>query len=753
MYMKISFINKILGLALILLVGNNKFMCAQRNSKGKETKIYSDSELRKIDSILNGIPIKRQEIHERIKDQVARIDRLDGNTDGQVTNYRGHEVDLSITNNIIRRAYSLKAFIENATFEPSNENMEHNTKVKYLRQIQENLVAFADKARSGKFDITQYSSMFNELEGIIIANKEGNLKQYVSTHATMGLYQNRELFRNDTSILNALIDSMCYKYPEAMESRLREVYKFKGAGAIITHISKRSALEIMNFATSTGIEAIAVANCTDPKVMAISKMANGTQNPYKAMSFLNDFMEGKRTLQEINEITSNPEKYFKGLVNIRQQNLDQTSYVVNRDLKIASGDYVRQINELHDETAEVRFKCLNALNETELYYLATLCNDEIYTSSFLGVFKRIMGKLETRTGFDYLQNLKMDTFRTFIRMCANYNTLDPFLASMPSEKQNELMNSFVSGLGSKAQINLSGATDVADAFGSISDEKLIDFLQSRVQHEYEYNYNANNIEGVKVYFILFSLLSSKNPNSNDSVFDATMTTKLKLPPIIKMPYQNLVDTINNSITENMFFYGDEDGIGGFNGFMGRSRNSGQWIIDESNKYWVVFTAKNSKAPFKLYANKPLKEPEDEVAQKELAEYLVAQNITPTLIVHRGHSYHLQSTINAINEDHKVIILGSCGGYHNLSTILTRCPDGQITSSKQVGKGTINNRIIEEVNATIMRGEDLMWPQITSNLDKVFTSADREEWNDYVFPHKNLGALFLKAYKSLSENKL
>jgi hypothetical protein len=726
---------------------------AQRNGRNKESKVYTDSELRKIDTVIGAIPINRQEMHERIKDQVARIDRLDGITDGQVKDYRGYETDLIITNNIVRRAYSLKAFIENTTFDAENKGMDHNTKIRYLRQIQENLSAFADQARSGKFDAKLYSGMFDDLEGIIIANKEGNLKQYVASHATMGMYYNRDLFKTDTSILNTLVDSICYKYPAIMESKLREVYKYKGSGAIIAHIAKRSSLEVMNFATSTGVESIAVANSTDPKVKAIYNMAKGTKNPYKAISFLQDYLDGKRTLSDINEITSNPEKYFKSLVALRQSHLENTTYVVNRDLRIAAGDYVRVINELHDETAEVRFKCLEPLNEKELYYLATLCNDEIYTSSFLGVFKRIMEKLGTRTGYDYMQQLQMDTFRTFVRMCANYNTLDPFLASMPAEKQNELMNSFVSGLGDKKEINLSGATDVADAFGSISDKNLVDFLGKQVTSEYEKNYNGNNIEGVKVYFILYSLLSSKDTNSNDSLFDATMTTKLKLPPIIKMPYTKLIDTLTNSITENMFFYGDEDGIGGFNGFMGRSRNSGQWTIDESNKYWVVFTAKNSKVPFKLYANKPLKEPEDEVAQKNLADYLVKQNITPSLIVHRGHSYHLQSTIDAINEDHKVIILGSCGGYHNLSTILARCPDGQITSSKQVGKGTINNRIIEEVNSNIMKGNDLVWPTITNNLDKVFTSADREEWNDYVFPHKNLGALFLKAYKSLSENKL
>ncbi len=744
-----SNLKNLLIACLIFLCSSNIY--AQRN-KNKVAKTYSQEDLLKIDTIINPIPINRQAIHERIMDQVTRIDMLDGNVDGQMKGFRGYENDLLITNKIMRRAYSLKAFVENNTFE-TEARLEQNTKLRYLRQIQENCEAFATQGRTGRFNLNQYTEMFDLLEGIMLASQKGTLKEYIGANATLGMYQNRDLFKGDTSIYNLLIDSLCYKYPNEMEPKLREVYTYRGAGAIIANIAKRSALEVMNFATSTGPESVAVARCEDPKVKAIYEIAKGTRKPYKAISFLKDYLAGNRSLAEIDDITNNPEKYFKSLVDVRQTNLKNTSYVVNRDLKIAAMDYVREINELHDKTDEVRFKCLGPLDEKQLFYLATLCNDEIYTSSFLGVFKRIMAKLDTRTGFDYLQSLQMDTFRTFVRMCANYNTLDPFLASMPQEKRNDLMYSFVSGLGADNSVDLSGATDVADAVGSISDTALIAFLQRKVTDEYEKNYNTNNNEAVKAYFILYSLLNSKNPNSNDSIFDAVMTNKLKLPPIIKMPFKQLIDTNYNTITENMFFYGDEDGIGGYNGFMGRSRGSGQWTIDESNKYWVVLTAKKSVVPFKLYANKPLKEPEDEVAQKYLAEYLIQQNINPSVIVHRGHSYHLNSTIDAINPDHKVIILGSCGGYHNLSTILNKCPDGQITSSKQTGKGTINNRIIEEVNSTIMDGKDIVWPDVTGSLDKVFTKADREEWNDYVFPHKNLGALFLKAYKSLNENNL
>jgi hypothetical protein len=54
----------------------------------------------------------------------------------------------------------------------------------------------------------------------------------------------------------------------------------------------------------------------------------------------------------------------------------------------------------------------------------------------------------------------------------------------------------------------------------------------------------------------------------------------------------------------------------------------------------------------------------------------------------------------------------------------------------------------------MNGQDVNWVENWIQLDKLFkTPIERDLYNDYVPPHKNLGALFLKAFKSLKQNQL
>ncbi len=148
---------------------------------------------------------------------------------------------------------------------------------------------------------------------------------------------------------------------------------------------------------------------------------------------------------------------------------------------------------------------------------------------------------------------------------------------------------------------------------------------------------------------------------------------------------------------------------------------------------------------------PLEEPEDEVAVAKLCEYMAANNIHPTVLVHRGHSYHLPLTIDRISKENKIVVLGSCGGYHNLSTVLEKAPGANIISSKQTGAMSINEPIIKTINDQISAGQDINWITTWAGLNVHFDQVRgpyKEMFSDYVPPHKNLGAIFIKAYRRL-----
>jgi hypothetical protein len=725
---------------------------AQKNKK-------NPTDIRKIDTLLQPIPNNRQLFHIKIDDELQRVDYLDGKYDDKVANYRGEKTDVVINNDILRRAKALANFVENETF-AEDAPLNNNTKIRYLRVIETDLKEFSEDMYDGQANVEYYKDMFDGLEDMMVANKQGKLKEYVKMHANMSVYLNRSLIENDKELMNILMDSMCYKYPDMMEGKLASIAQYDGACAVMAYMAKKSINRVMSSATSTNYERDIVRRCNDPLVKAINAIATKTkkEEQFNALLFIGEYMAGRKTIEEIQDLVSTPEKYYKSLVKLRLDNNESSAYVTDIKLRQEGLFFVREINRLHNENSpKIRYASLDNLSPKELYYLAVLCNEEIYTSSFVkGVYPRLVERMKPNTGDEFLQTVNMDKFRTFVRMCANYNLLDSFLYTMSEPSRNTLMTSFVEGLGDRQEINMEGAVDVADAFGSINDPKLIGFLQDKVRSEYEKNYSANNKDGLVVYFILYSLFTSKTEGNDDSTFNSVMTNKLKMPPINKMPFNRLVSENSGKVYEQVFFYGDEDGRASYGNFKNFITKSGLYKMDESNEWYTKVTAINSKVPFEIYANKPLDEEKelDEKAQLFLANYLVEQNIHPSIIVHRGHSYHLPTTISNISDDNKVVILGSCGGYHNLATILERSADAQMVSSKQVGAMAVNDPIIREVNDAVMNGRDVNWVDIWRKLElEMKTPTEKDLFNDYVPPHKNLGALFLKAFKSLKENQM
>ena len=195
----------------------------------------------------------------------------------------------------------------------------------------------------------------------------------------------------------------------------------------------------------------------------------------------------------------------------------------------------------------------------------------------------------------------------------------------------------------------------------------------------------------------------------------------------------------------MFFYGDKDGNESYANFISLFPNS-EWKI-QKNAEWVEIKSTKGK-PVWIYANLPLDYEKglDSVAQFHLGEYLDKRNLKPTITIHRGHSYWVGSTIRNLPPSSKIVILGSCGGYHNLDDVLKTCPDAHIISSNEVGTKLINDPILKEINDNLKEGHNIEWINMWKELGAKFPTGDaKERFDNYIPPYKNLGALFIKAY--------
>jgi hypothetical protein len=105
-------------------------------------------------------------------------------------------------------------------------------------------------------------------------------------------------------------------------------------------------------------------------------------------------------------------------------------------------------------------------------------------------------------------------------------------------------------------------------------------------------------------------------------------------------------------------------------------------------------------------------------------------------------------------DAKIVVLGSCGGFKNLSNIIEVNPDAHIISTKEIGAGDINRPILNYLNQTFESGKTLVWKNMWASLTKLFaadpSSSIRDSWENYIPPYKNLGAIFLKGYNNMAQ---
>lgn len=373
--------------------------------------------------------------------------------------------------------------------------------------------------------------------------------------------------------------------------------------------------------------------------------------------------------------------------------------------------------------------------------------DEIYTSSYVHCYERLLQLMPPKfEGDSLLLHVNFDYFKKFIKMAANYNKLDDFLASMPDKNSAVLMRGFVANLDQRE--NLEDAVDVADAYSSIVNPQLRKSILNYVEDNEQKAQANQNKRGQVIYGLLNTIFKSANDAG-----DTDLTAQIGIPSIYEVSNNSLKDD-QGRIVQQVFFYGDEDGKTFYPRFV-NSFPAADWTLTNKAE-WIEI--KSRKGNVIIFANKPLDSDKnlDDSAQVHLATYYKSLGMHPSIVVHRGHSYWLPGTIERMPEKAKVVILGSCGGYKNLSEILEISPEAHIISTKETGAGDINRPILDYVNQTLITGKPLAWRPMWTNLTNYFSIPSnrglKESWDDYVPPYKNLGAIFIKGYnKQMGDN--
>jgi hypothetical protein len=700
----------------------------------------------KQDTLMHPIPIWRASFHDRIDKEQLAADGADGKTDTFITFKADTTISDTLTQALLYNVDAMQVLIENMPPEGRDSLTQNQQKIRYLRAVWEMLRSYNNDPTP---DPAFYIALADNMDSMLVAINKHKLMDFARAYPNVyTLYNSKGLFENPSPERAYVYEQMGKSDPVMMIKRLPEYAADTFAGDIIAAAARQAPDVVFDYATSSNIRIkSAVYRTDDPLVQAIVKIASDSKSPPKIFPFLSDVYYRRSTVAQLDSIAAQPNLYFEQLVRLKMENDSIGRRLYNQEIAYRALTYfVRPMNELHEEKDEVRFRCIDSLPPVSLYYIMVYGQDEIYTSSFLGTFRRMMERMAPMKGNQLIDTLHYDRFRTFIRMCAGYNTLSDFLATMDDTAKDGLMTRFIGGLDQGKENELEDAVDVADAFGSIRDSALSEFLEKKVKKNYERSYTEQSKKGMIVYSLLARLFEGNKVSGNDTGA-SVISSRLHIPPINKVLFSSLAND-SGIVYQQVFFFGDKDGQDSYNSYMAEFKNDNKWKIQEQ-KYWTVLSSVTGRK-IVIYANLPLDEPADEDAQDSLCKYLKDSGIHATIMIHRGHSYHLPATLAKLDTNVKIVILGSCGGYHNLALVLDHAPDAHIISSKQTGVRAVNEPIIRALDERLLAGADIDWIAMWQELDEYFLKKpdEQDKFSDYVPPYKNLGAIFIKAYRRM-----
>jgi hypothetical protein len=519
-------------------------------------------------------------------------------------------------------------------------------------------------------------------------------------------------------------------YPFEVLNKFKNLAFTPLGSEIITNLAKVDPASIKQYLGSNHLIERSLKSNRDSVIQLIIQLYQMYGVQSKSYALIDLIWHKKLTFQQAENITKNEALFYKTLIDLRKNKSILASYTVDKEIETIAMSRVVEINLRHDDSEPFRFAPINNDNAYEIYTSIVYSAEEVFTSSFLGMYKRLNEKRKEPSGYAFLEQLNFNKFRVFLKQCAGYNKIDDFLLTMNDSQQNALITMFVSGLYQYGG-DLGPAVDVADTYGSLENEKVKAIFVKTIKRELRKCIQDQNEHGTKIYGLLYKLTGG-NPNEYTSNYVFNI-------PALDRVYSS--DLFKNDIhIQQHFFFDDEDGETAFNHWLGLYPVS---LYKKEDKGNYVLISSISGKKMLIYANKPHSEIEGREDLKKLFE---ETGRFPDLIVHRGHSYYIENTLENMNHSNKVAILGSCGGYQNISKAMDNAMDVQIVSTKQVGTLVVNSTLIQEITENIRLGKDLVWLDIWKQIGvKLQNNA---QFKDYIPPYKNLGAKFIKAYNEL-----
>lgn len=505
-------------------------------------------------------------------------------------------------------------------------------------------------------------------------------------------------------------------------------------------------LAMTDLAESAGVRQ-ALLQSSEPRLQVLAQIVQGDY-PYDAKarmaSFVEDIAAGRLSLEAAAHLSSNEREYFAALVKRRLADPGGDQSSVDFALQEEALTLIELINRLHDQPDAVRFRAVEAWSALELYVPIAYGEADIFTSSYRGLFDRFAAKMQRAglTGDQLLAQVQYARFNTFIKSAAIFNRLSTFLGTIPSPVARwALLTRSLSDIDRAPDI-LEQAATAAEIIGTPLDAPSRRLIRDLLKNEYARLTQEQNRQALTVYGLLAARLHAQDREaSQDQAFMLMAQPYLQyLPNLSRLSLARLFP--NGWNIQRHYFYNDDDGEASFQSFLAHYRHSPSWHLVDKGTY-VLLSAEVAGKHMAIYANKPAA---DEQATHDIEQALQEQGVEPQVVVHRGHSYYVEETIERIPPTAVLVFLGSCGSSLQLDVALAKAPEAHLITTRGIASSATNNLLLKAFNDYALRSAEIIWPAFWKQAEALLGHDQR--FLDYVPPDKNATVTFLTAYRRL-----
>ncbi|HSY76366.1 MAG TPA: hypothetical protein VK890_05890, partial [Bacteroidia bacterium] len=250
------------------------------------------------------IPIGRARFHDRIDEAQILCDKADGRKDGIVHVSGNDEINLQVTDAIMRKVNTLQDFVEDDTLIATN-----NDKVKYLTYIEKMVDGFLHGWRTRELNPALAPLLVDNFLKILKADTKGeSMVPYINDVPFEVGMINAEIFNTNKGYDESkkiLFLKFCAANPDRVLSVIRPYVNEPFADSLLAEAALRNPVQLYSYAQAYSTpEGKLIHRSTNPVVKQIAELSQ-TPNALLYFPFLDNILKGVQTIDSIKKFVGN----------------------------------------------------------------------------------------------------------------------------------------------------------------------------------------------------------------------------------------------------------------------------------------------------------------------------------------------------------------------------------------------------------------------------------------------------------------